>query len=87
VPNFEENRLCVCILLQLFASVRKEEEKTKKMNDFLKAYFSGMAGVIYFRSGMCSLPICRCLHSEFGLVWSRDHGAMNTHKIILCSSR
>ena len=36
--------------------------------------------MIYFRSGMCSLPICRRLHSEFGLVWSRDHGATNTRK-------
>ena len=58
----------------------------KKMKDFLKAYTSGMAGVIFFRPGMCFLLICRHLHSEFGLVRSRDNGATNVHKIVLCSS-
>ena len=56
------------------------------MSNFLKAYILGTAGVFYFRSGMCSLPICWHLHSEFGLVWSRDHGTTNKRKIILCSS-
>jgi len=51
------------------------------MSDFLKAYISGMAGAIYFRSGTCSFLICRHLHSEFGLVWSRDHRATNAHKL------
>ena len=55
------------------------------MSDFLKTYISGMAGAVYFRSGMCSLLICRHLYSEFDLVWSRDHGATNVHKIVLCS--
>ena len=54
----------------------------EKMSNFLKVYISGMAGTIYFRSGMCSLPIYWHLHSEFGLVWSRDHGAMSARKII-----
>ena len=55
----------------------EKKKKTKKMSDFLKAYISGTAGAIYFTSGMCSLPICWHLHSKFGLVWSRDHGATN----------
>ena len=37
----------------------KKEKKAKKMSDFLKAYISEMAGTIYFRSGRCSVPICR----------------------------
>ena len=64
---------------------KKKKNKLKKMNNFLKAYISGTAGAIYFRSGMCSLPICQHLHSKFGFVWSRDHGATNTRKIVLCS--
>ena len=51
------------------------------MSDFLKAYISGTAGAIYFTSGMCSLPICWHLHSKFGLIWSRDHGATNVHTL------
>ena len=39
--NLKETWLCVCILWQFFASVRKEEEKEKKMSNFLKAYISG----------------------------------------------
>jgi len=65
---------------------KKKEKKTKKMSDFLKAYISGTAGAIYFRSVMCSLSISWHLHSKFGLVSSRDHGAMDAHKIVLCSS-
>ena len=65
-------------------SKNKKKTKIKKMGDFLKAYNSGTAGVIYFRSGMCSLMIYRHLHSEFGLFWSIDHGATNTHKVTLC---
>jgi len=74
--------------MTVFASVQKEgKKKRKKMSDFLKAYISGTAGTIYFKSGICSLPyICQHLHSELGLVWSRDHGATNVHKIVLCSS-
>jgi len=68
-----------------FSSVRKEE-KMKKMSDFLKAHISGLAGVINFRPGMHSLPICQHLHSKFGLVQSRDHGVTNGCKIVLCSS-
>ena len=53
-----------------FSSMRKEEKKerkSKKMRNFLKDYISGMAAVIYFRSSMCSLSICRHLHRKFGL--------------------
>jgi len=50
------------------------------MSDFLQAYISGTAGVIYFSSGMCSLPICWHLHSECGFVWSRNHRTMNVRK-------
>ena len=58
--------------LHCFASVQKKG-KMKKMSNFLKAYFSGiMAGIIYFRYGMCSVWH---LHSKFSLVWTRDHGA------------
>ena len=70
------SRLCFMAV----SEKKKKEEKMKKMSDFLKAYISGMAGAIYFRSGMYSLPICQCLHSEFGLVWSRDHRTTNTCK-------
>ena len=50
------------------------------MCKFLKVHISRMAGVIYFRSGMCSLLICQLLHNKFGLVQTRDHGATNTRK-------
>ena len=46
---------------------RKEKKKTKKMSNFLKAYISGTAGMICFRSGMCS-PNMPAPASEFGLV-------------------
>ena len=51
------------------------------MSNFLKAQISGKAGLIYFWSGMCSLPICQHLHNKFGLVWTRDHGATNGYKM------
>jgi len=58
-----------------------------KMSDFLKAYISGMAGTIYFGSGMCSLQICQHLYSKYGLVWARDHRATGYECVIaLCSS-
>ena len=66
------------------AKRKTEKTKTKKMSDFLKAYNSGTAGVIYFRSGMYSLMIYQHLHSKFSLFWSINHGATNTRKIILC---
>ena len=56
------------------------------MSYFLNTRISGMAGAIYFRPGMCSLPISWHLHSEFGLVRTRVHGAMNRRKIVLCVS-
>ena len=46
------------------------------MSNILKAYISETAGAISSRSGMSSLPLCWHLHSKFGLVWSRDHGAI-----------
>jgi len=46
------------------------------MSNILKAYISETAGAISLRFGMFSLPLCWHLHSEFGLVWSRDHGAV-----------
>ena len=79
----------VVVFYGSFYQVCKKEEKEKKMkkmSNFLKACISGMAGMIYFRSGMCSLLICWHLHSEFGLVRTKDHGVTNRCKIILCSS-
>ena len=86
--KFEGNPITCLSFMAVFCKCakRKGRKKTKKMSNFLKAYISGMADAIYFRSGMCSLSICRHLHSEFGIVWLRDHGAMNTRKIVLCSS-
>ena len=75
-----------------FFQVCKKKKKNKKKSEenerlFEGLYYnSGTADTIYFRSVMCSLPICRHLHSKFGLVWSRDHGAMTACKIVLCSS-
>ena len=65
---------------------KKKKENLKKTSNFLKAYISGMTGVIYLRSGVYFLLICWRLDSEFGLVWSGDHGATNARKIVLCSS-
>jgi len=55
---------------------KKKKKKMKKMSNLLKVYVLGTAGTIYFKSGLCSLPICWHLHREFGLVWSRDYGAI-----------
>ena len=63
-----------------------KEEKIRKINDFLKAQISELAGTIYFRSGMCSLLICWHLHSKFGLAQTKDHRVMNEHNIVICSS-
>ena len=58
----------------------------KKQNRLSPTYISGTAGTIYFRFSMSSLPMCWHLHSEIGLVWSKDHRAMNAcNIIILCS--
>ena len=68
--KFEGNLITRLHFMAFFVSVHKEEKeknKAKKKNDFLKAHISGMAGTIYFRFCMCSLSICRHLHSEFGL--------------------
>ena len=58
--KFAGNPITCVRFMAVFASVRKEEKekKTKKMSNFLKAYISRKAGTIYFRSGVCSLPIC-----------------------------
>ena len=90
--KFEGNPITHFCLLAVFLQVcEKEEEKetkrktkTKKISNFLKAYISGMSSTIYFRSGICFLPICQHLHSECGLVWTRDHEATNACKIVLC---
>ena len=66
---------------------KKQNKKAKQMSDFLKAHISGMAGMIYFSTGMCSLLICRYMQSEFSHAQARDLGATNGHKIILCSLR
>ena len=88
--KFEGNPIMCLRVMEVFCKCAKrkkrEKKKPKKMSNFLKAYISGTAGAIYFRSSMCSLSICRHLHSEFGLAWSRDHRATNGHKIALCSS-
>jgi len=69
---------CRCVKRK--RKIRRKRSKKEKMSKFLKAQ---MAGVI---SGMFSPLICRHLHSKFGVVRTRDHGATNMHKIILCSS-
>ena len=89
--KFEGNRITHFYFIAVFLQVCKKKEKgkkrkMKKMSNFLKAYILGMAGMIYFKSGMCSPMICQHLHSEFGFAWSRNHRAMNVHKIILCFS-
>ena len=85
--KFEGNPItCLCVMAVFLQVREKKPEKTKKMSDFLKAYISGTAGTIYFRSGLCFLPICWHLHSNFALIWSRDHGTTNVRKIVLCSS-
>jgi len=83
---FEGNPITHLRFMAVFWKFAKRRKKMKKMRDFLKAYISGTAGAICFRSGMRSLPICQHLHSKFGLVWLKDHGATSSHEIILCSS-
>ena len=79
--KFEGNTITRLHFMAVFLQVCEK----KKRKYFLKAYILGMADMIYFKSGMCSLPICQHLHSEFDLVWSRDHRATNMRKIVLCS--
>ena len=85
--KFEGNLIMCLHFMAVFASMQKEEKKNKNKQLFegLYIYISGTAGVIYFRFGTCSLQICQHLHSKFGLVWPRDHGATNASKIVLCS--
>jgi len=88
---FKPNLVPRCALYSFFnvcqnVNVKRKKKKKKKnenMSNFLKAYISGMAGTIRFRSGMYSLPICQHLYSKFGLVWSRDHGDKNVRKSYL----
>ena len=56
----------------------------KKMSYLLKTHISGMAGVIRFKSGMCSILICQHLHGKFDPIFSRDQRATNGCKIVLC---
>ena len=84
--KFEGNLITCLHFMAVFLQVCKKQKKAKKMSNLLKAYISGTADAIYFRSGMCSLLIRQHLHSEFGFVWSRDHRATNARKLILCSS-
>ena len=59
--KFEGNLITRLHFMAVFCKCvkRRKENKIKKMSDFLKAYISGMADMIYFKSGMCSLPICQ----------------------------
>ena len=62
--KFEGNPITLLHFGVVFCKyVKKRRKKTKKMSDFMKAYISGTADAIYFRFGMCSLPICQHLHS------------------------
>ena len=71
--KFEGNPIMRMHFMAVFCKcTKRKRKKKKKMSDFLKAYVSGTVDAIYFRSGMCFLPICQHLHSEFGLVWSRE---------------
>ena len=82
LAKFEGNLIMhLHFMAVFFASVQRERKKTKKMSDFFKAYILGTVGMIYFRSGIYSLPMCQRLYSKFGFVWSRDHGAT----IVICS--
>ena len=68
--KFEGNLIMCLPFMAVFLQVcEKKKKKTKQMSNFLKVHT--------FRPGMCSLPICWHLHSEFGLVWTRDHGPTN----------
>ena len=48
------------------------------MYEFLKAYISGAADVIYFKFGVQFLLKCGYFHSEFA--WAKDHGVTNRQK-------
>ena len=64
--KFEGNSITYSRFMAVFCICAKRRKRRKKMSDFLKDYISGTADAIYFRYGICSLPICRHLHSKFG---------------------
>ena len=41
-------------MIKLQKKKNNKKKETKKLSNFLKAHILGIAGVIYFRSGMCS---------------------------------
>ena len=57
----------------------------EKLSKFLKACISGMFGAIFFKFGMQSLLVHWHLDSEFGLVQTKDYGAMDRPKLVHCS--
>ena len=77
MPNLKAIWLCISVLWQFIASMWKEEKEEKNPSDFWKPYISEMAGAIWFRSVICSLRICRHLHSKFGFVWFGQETASN----------
>ena len=50
----------------------------KKKPETLVIHISEMAGAIYFKFGTQPPVIGRHFHGEFGDLWIKDHGSMNT---------
>ena len=63
--NFQGNQvLCSCFMV-IFVSVQKDnEEKTKKLSQFLKFDISGMLEAILLKFGMWSTDIGGRVHSK-----------------------
>ena len=71
-------------ILQVCEKKKIRTKKPKMLSEFFKLVFLGG-----FSSNLvCSLPsyVCQNLHSEFGLVETEVHEAMNRPKLIHCSS-
>ena len=70
-----------------FVSVRKEEEeKTKKLSQFVKSNILGTREAIAIKFGMWSAEVGGSVHSKNRLVSSRQHRAMEVRKLRFLSS-
>ena len=70
-----------------FLSVRKEEEeKTKKLSQFLKSHISGTLETISLKFGMWSAEVGGSVQSKNRLVSSRQHRATEVRKFRFLSS-
>ena len=77
----QSNRIWRSRFIAVFVSVQQEEEKTKKLSQFLKSNISGTRVAISLKFVMWSAEVGGHVHSKNRLISSRQHRATEVRKL------